>query len=297
MLAEEIKGLLQSVQRTQDSWDDKGRQLATVFELLGYELRLLEQFYDCFVRAATYSIDKFLENRPDLLNLGKLLIAYVLKQKENWLKLFIGLRKDNWYAELFNRLDLTVDNAAKSGISFITFNYDRSLTVFLHSALKNRTTKSTEAVLDALNAIPVVHVYGTLGNLPWSQQGGIPYDHFVAAEQLKRMGSQIDIMSAEAHAERWAEAHGLLAEATHIYFLGFGYDRVNLERLAIQEFTTNRDVRGTAFGIAGSRLLELQKFFGYGRRTSSGGLTQAAIRLTSAKTGIMEFLDEAVLFD
>jgi len=152
-LSQDIKISLQNMHSDKQSWQSEQKKLFAVFNELGYGLEQLQQFYRCFLGAAAYSVDKFLERRPDHKELGKLLIAYVLKSKEDSHKLLIKLQEDNWYAELFNRLDVTVDNIAHCRISFLTFNYDRSLEVFLHSILESRTTKSSEAVIAALASL------------------------------------------------------------------------------------------------------------------------------------------------
>ena len=46
---------------------------------LEYTIENLKKFYDALSKSVTISIDKFLENRPDLLELGRMLIVYELK--------------------------------------------------------------------------------------------------------------------------------------------------------------------------------------------------------------------------
>lgn len=295
-LGQEIKAYLGNMHIDRQSWDNEQKNLFDVFNELGYELEQLEEFYKCFLGAATYSVDKFLEKRPDHEELGKLLIAYVLKRKEDSYKLFINLRESNWYAELFNRLDVTVDNIQNYRVSFVTFNYDRSLEVFLHSILESRTMEGSEAVVESLESIPIVHVYGSLGNLPWTKGNGVAYDHSVLPKQLKCLAEGIDIMSSERDSSQWKIAHELLFNATYIYFMGFGYDETNLRRLKIRDFMKEKTIKGTAVGIEPSRRSEIINFFNLGEVTSYGVVVGSYIKLADEKTGLQEFLNSVVVF-
>lgn len=294
-LSQEIKISLQNMHNDKQSCQQEQKTLFDVFSELGYGLEQLQQFYRCFLGAAAYSVDKFLERRPDHKELGKLLIAYVLKRKEHSHKLLIKLQEDNWYAELFNRLDVTVDNIAHCRISFLTFNYDRSLEVFLHSILESRTTKSSEDVITAMSSIPIVHVYGSLGNLPWTKSNGIGYDYNVLPDQLKSMAEGIHIMSSERETVQWKRAHELLFNATYIYFIGFGYDETNLRRLKIRDCMKDKTIKGTAVGIKHSRRSEIINFFDLGETDPYGGVMGPYIQLADEKTNIMQFLDSTVV--
>jgi len=144
-------------------------ELKVLFEL-GYTIKDLKEFYDALFKASTTSIDKFLENRPDLLEIGKIMTVYELKRRESFQNLFTGLRQNNWYSELFNQIDLSIKNIDKCNFEFVTYNYDRSLEVFLYSMLKERTTESRDVVLSSFKQIPIVHVYGCMGYFPWEKK-------------------------------------------------------------------------------------------------------------------------------
>ena len=292
-LSQEIKVSLQNI-NTRLPEIQEG--LLPMFNKLGYDIKELTEFYKCFLGAATDSVDKFLENRPDFEMLGKLLIAYFLKRKENSHQLFIGLQESNWYALLFNKLDITVDNIKNYNISFITFNYDRSLEFFLNSFLKNRTTKNSEFVFEVMECFPIVHVYGSLGNLPWKDANGIEYDYHVDHSQLKRMAGGIDIMSSERDSSQLKRAYELLFNASYIYFIGFGYDETNLRRLKIQDCMKDKTIKGTSVGIQESRRSEIFNFFDLGLRDIYKGTSGPCIRLADEKTDIIEFLNSYVFF-
>ncbi len=83
-----------------------------------------------------YSIDAFLEFRNDYAEIGRRAIADALIRYERDDLLWPDDRHgtiDNWYAYLFNKLVKGIRFEAFNSlpISFVTFNYDRSLSYFL----------------------------------------------------------------------------------------------------------------------------------------------------------------------
>jgi hypothetical protein len=274
------------------------------FKQLVNSLSELDEFYNALLKASTYSIDKFLENRPDYLELGKLLITYILKKKENEHRLFIGLKESNWLAELFNRIDANEDNIPKNRISFITFNYDRSLEFFIYNLLKSRSTKGGGGILKLLSNIPIVHVYGSLGCFPWEDSSGIPYSWEFKPKDIRRMANNIQIMSDEVETEELKTAHILLNSARNIHFIGFGYDYSNMQRLKIVDFASKKNINGTALKIPETRRKEIETFFNcdvsidpVNNKKSYSVFPDRKIFLAGDNEDIMHFLDNYVSFE
>ena len=74
-------------------------------------------------------MDAFLEHRPELRRIGKAAIAYVLIGGENPDLLFRDM--GNWLGYLYNYIPNPLRRLASGTVSFLTFNYDRSLEHFL----------------------------------------------------------------------------------------------------------------------------------------------------------------------
>ena len=81
------------------------------------------------------SVDFFLEKQPDFINLGKVSIATIIMSLEDPKKLYnFKLREKGIYHYLYNQMVSGCKEISEFGnnkISFITFNYDRSLESFL----------------------------------------------------------------------------------------------------------------------------------------------------------------------
>lgn len=80
-----------------------------------YELRM----------SAQSSVDAFLEYRPEFQELGKAAMAVILVSKELSGNLWGG--DANWMRYLFQHLNVPFEDFDAIPVSFITFNYDRSL--------------------------------------------------------------------------------------------------------------------------------------------------------------------------
>src|SRR3990172_1198198 len=164
------------------------------------------EFQTILKESGADSIDAFLERRTDLLPLGKLAIAHALIGYEQHERLWEDTRItktgpvpiDNWYKYLLNKLlvDVPFDKLAEMPISFVTFNYDRSLEHFLFTALMRRYGKPEQDVAAVLQRIPIVHVYGDLGPLPWQTRQGVKIRPYAAAAEalVKEAASQIQIL-------------------------------------------------------------------------------------------------------
>ena len=135
-------------------------------DAVGYSEGQISGFRDAFYYSGRNSLDAFLEHRTDLIEIGKAVIACLLINKENVERLF---RFDgrHWLRYLYNNLNATFEEFGGNKLSIVTFNYDRAVEHFLFTSLKNSYNKSDEECAKALSAIPIIHLHGSLGLLPW----------------------------------------------------------------------------------------------------------------------------------
>jgi len=199
-------------------------------------------------------VDRFLEDRKEFESIGKMALSAVLHRYEFKEPLFINSEED-WYGYLLNGLLLKgspPDRLPDNNISFITFNYDRSLEQFLYTTMKNRSKMADDIVADILKKLKIIHVYGQLGDIVYSGEG--PYFSY----DLQQSMSKIRIMTEERAGEspELQEAKALIEQAQLVYFLGFGYDEVNLNRLGFDgKNKIKADIYGTAFNVRDRELM------------------------------------------
>jgi hypothetical protein len=151
---------------------------------------------------------------------------------------------DDWYAYLFNTLTEHITDLKDVGtlpISFITFNYDRSLEYFLERYLSsNFPDNPPSEIWDTVGKIEIRHVYGRLDKFQWEvapQQKGRDYTDTITQQTVKTAAAGIRVMhqgadSPDTKAEL-VRAGELMAEADAIFFLGFGYHPQNMARLHV----------------------------------------------------------------
>lgn len=214
---------------------------AKVLVNMGFQHAEYEAFCSELERALRQSVDAFLETRPDLLEVGKAAIAYHVARCENFAKLYEASHDEHWYAYLFN-LMATRDfgDFAKNKISFVTFNYDRSLEVALLNALAANYQKSPDEAAEMLAGIPIIHLYGKLGELSEFDPEGRPYAPTDDPELLRKAMDSIRIISEGNNASEgefddpaFCEARDLIKASEFTIFLGFAYHRTNVKRLTI----------------------------------------------------------------
>lgn len=223
---------------------------------LGIEEKEIVNFRSALNYADPPSVDTFLEHRSEFLEVGKLSIALSLIPYEDESRLFnIGKYKDmptSWYRYLMDKLDAKDCGEFKyNQLAVITFNYDRSWEHYLFTALKHRYGITDNKCADSLSSMPIIHVHGSLGSLPW-QAGNYsrPYEKTNDLSEIKKASKQIIVMSEkEENAPVFHRVFKLMEAASKIYFLGFGYHNTNLRRLGMSRLVNKANRFGTSVGL------------------------------------------------
>lgn len=218
----------------------------------------------------TNSIDDFLlanANRPVVLQVGRLAIAAAMLAAENQSGNHIALDGgsvdarakalgllDTWIGTLFRYLrGLRQASEAKGvfeNISFIVFNYDRCLEQFLYWSFRDAFYLGHEEVLEILKDIKIVHVYGSLGDLPvFNSENGVSY-----AEQ------RVDLVPIAARLRTYSEGAAtedieheiaeIMDAAEQVVFLGYAFHQQGLDLLYPNGPRAGQLVAGTRRGLS-----------------------------------------------
>jgi hypothetical protein len=123
-------------------------------------------------------------------------------------------------------------------LSIVTFNYDRSIDFRLHKYVECQFGIPTDEAWKVLtDAIPIVHVHGTLGEYPkW------PYGD---KSSVWERGQDIQIVSEVAeNTPEFQKASELLNDADRVVVIGFGFAEDNVRRLQYfrEQDNESRDV-------------------------------------------------------
>jgi hypothetical protein len=243
-----------------------------------------DDFRKKFEKSSTKSIDLFMARNPKLAQFGKCIIAYeiftaehrsLFREKAEWVKNRLGISgygntqeqylksKDFqggiWYEYLFDRLTAGLANKddlpdfSNGNLTFITFNYDRSLEYFLHESLRNSFSEVPESkIVKCLQQLKIIHIYGQIAPLKWQNEtNGVDYKPQITATLLKNASLNLRTIYEEQENPELTEAKRLISQAEQIFFLGFGYAPENLDVLGLPGIIPlgNCPVFGTAYGL------------------------------------------------
>ena len=216
-----------------------------LMQVHGFSEFTLDNFFTAFHLSSTKYIEDFLAERKEFEDVGKLVIAQVIKEYQNIEDLLKGY---SWYSYLFNIMNDSFDNFGKNNLSIITFNFDLSLETFLFNALRNSYNKTELEVLNQIKLIPIVHFYGHVGKS--KKVNEIIYKSDVPRNLSKEDCDFIRIFDGKNNVadSNTQKVKTLLDDAEVIVFLGFGYDAINMQKLDINKLE-NKKIVGSSFGI------------------------------------------------
>jgi len=239
---------------------------------LNYDVIILDRFVDILKRSGRSSVDAFLESRQDYVEIGKLMMANVLLECEKTDALFENSSNrrqgSNWYDLLFSVIaDGIPFEQVGENLNVITFNYDRSLEHYLFTALQNSYHTADEECAARIAEIPIIHVHGSLGRLPWQDSDGpnnvVRYDSGRTHADVTSAAQSVEIIpEATPDTAEFQRARKLMEQAKRILFLGFGFHPANLKRLMPKSERITDDLWGTSDGLSVHRRKDAARWRG-----------------------------------
>jgi len=219
----------------------------------------LKKFRKDLFYSQKLSVDAFIENRMEYLDVGKILIAINLIPFENENNLFqISNTHENSYRYIFNKITAIPDQLQERKLAIITFNYDRSLEHFFYKSFKYSYDLTKNQCSRLLINLPIIHVYGQLGVLPWQEGESRPYSPSIKYDNIRIAKDGITIFTEANHDEsHFANAIELLKNSDQVYFLGFGYNLMNLRRIGCRLMRHQLQMSGTGFGLGESEIKDI----------------------------------------
>lgn len=247
-----------------------------------------QKFIKKFDLSADLSIDLFLSKFPEFEFEGKMAIMYSILQaetasvfledlqirmKEKQKRRSVQIDVDDWMWYLYDKLTRKF-NSVKSfseinfdNISFVTFNYDRSLEHFFYTALENgfnyeRIGGSPKELFDKIS---IEHVYGKVIDLPGEQAKDgtfLRYKGFNPdSTPISEWVNNIKIIYDDRK-NNTENIYPKIRNADIIYFLGFGYDITNLKLLGFPEIISpNQFIFGTGYNLYKEEIDHIINYF------------------------------------
>jgi hypothetical protein len=162
----------------------------------------------------------------------------------------------------------SLEEFAENRVSFVTFNYDRVVEHFFHTSLVNTFGKGIEETGKIVEQIPVIHLHGRLGFLPWQNtQGVVTYGAPTIDKQvMDTLLKEIKVVHediTDGRDKEFTRAKELLAEAERVYLLGFGFGARNMERLGLKQLPQQQGIpKATAAGLTQHELNQVVALLG-----------------------------------
>lgn len=229
-----------------------------------------ERVINTFNKSSTKSIDLFLSRNKQFYNIGKIIIAYLIASYESKSKFReeIEAPQFDWYMHIYDLLTKHISDPEKlisffenNNVSFVTFNYDRSLEQFLYESFFNSFSTKRNEIAKLFSNIKILHVYGKIAKLPWENEyPRLEYGSPNYFGNLDELAKSINIVFEE-RTDDLSEAKQLISDAQRIFFLGFGYADENLDALDFNSLIHQGSrIYGTGLGLTDSerRKVELK---------------------------------------
>jgi len=236
------------------------------------ERKIVNRFVEKFRKSSTESIDLFLSRNPEFSEAGKRAIIFRILAAEH----ASGFREktkhgnQDWYKWLFKQMTDKIvrkedySRFCENDVSFITFNYDRSLEHFLYDSLINSFVGIPEdKIIEQLNQIKICHVFGQVGLLEWQgKDGQIKYRVDINTINIDDLCNNIKIVHEKGENPKLEEAQELISKASRVFFLGFGYAEENLDALGFPDvFADVQQVLGTALYFTKREITRVTSLF------------------------------------
>ncbi len=202
----------------------------------------------------------FLSDKPDILELGKLAISYVIMDAERSSYLYKAINgdssaiescKSSWESRF---LQIAVKESRRQDISklfanvtIIDFNYDRVLPHYLYWALQRDLEIPKDLAAECVKTLTILHPYGCLGKLEWEEmERAVPF----GANQgnLLPIASRIFTYTEGQNLER-SRIQYVIGKAEAIIVIGFGFHGQNIKIVSV--YSPFKDIKTfmTVYGL------------------------------------------------
>ncbi len=235
--------------------NDFSNSTGPTYDLLRSEFsaEVLKGFAASFKASKLDSIDAFLRMNTDYELIGKKAIAANILQAQSTSNLDPAGK--DWFGYIYNRLIGTDESRLSDPrISFITYNYDHSIEVQLINAFKHSFNLNDTEAKKSFVKIKIHHVYGDIGDFssPLNHVHKInEHFHFennTRARAIEEAAKSIKVMYGQR--DEVPEDVREMFFGKEIYFLGFGFDKLNIQRLGIDWKRFERViVKASGFGL------------------------------------------------
>jgi hypothetical protein len=233
------KGLLKAIH--EQLVRDRPGQAKGLLTELGHDQDECARLSEAVFHSGATSIDRFLETNPGLSTIAKRAVAALLCPREHDNRVIPPPARDNpppnpdLYSSLVEMMVTREPiDFLKNNVSFVTFNFDRSLERALFLRLSARySALSPKDVAGLVRHLPIMHVHGMLGAPTWLDGVGRDYAERITAAEVSRVAEDLAVYADRLPPVLEKNLKETLEAAEHVVFLGFGFLRDNVLKLGL----------------------------------------------------------------
>lgn len=206
-------------------------------------------FYHKLRESRPRSIDTFIELNNHFRAIAQFSIARVLLDRENC-ELLIDKTDTYLQAIWYELIDgvKSIDDFLKNRISFVTFNYDRSLEFFFRTRINAYFHYSPpEKVVEALRSIRILHIFGFLDPIFDVRPYGKKESFIATCRDYFKISKDITLLHEAS--ENFNDANELFQVASQIIIMGFGYEQTTFEKLRLNNLPTDKKIVSSDYGL------------------------------------------------
>ncbi len=235
--------------------------------LVGIEPKLALRFRESLCDLRPLSADAFLEDRRNLeyADACKAASALALMNHE------IAASLEAWdglYITMYHRMETQPERfvASASNLTFVTFNYDRSLEYFFWARCLAMAHRNQQQAMDLYKQVRIIHVYGLLGIPDFLCDDPADRRCYAYSEDISNLKACMRNMHIITEQPQNTALNFIsqnpLRSAEIVCFLGFGYAPSNVLKLQIpHEWYREKKTYGTAFGLSANQKAEVSQLF------------------------------------
>jgi hypothetical protein len=172
----------------------------------------------------------------------------------------LGLLRSSWLGQVVRSINPGVRRRdladVLSNAVFITFNYDRCIEAYIFQYAVNTLNMDPTAAKEFVGSIPIVHVYGSLGNL-----NGLSGFGKVDPYWLAQAAAGIRTYTQALEEKHQKTIHEAVNGAEKLLLLGIGYHPQNLQILFGDRWTGGAKIWGTTEGLRPRIQERVQAYF------------------------------------
>ncbi len=245
---------------------------ANIGSAVNRDMKKFDNFIKIFEEAPRTSIDRFLSINPSYQDIGKTAIATAILQYEKnsvFNEKVSNHYENDWYSLLFQKMtdgfssQDHLQHFPNNKVSFITFNYDRSLEHFFYKSLISlfHSLKSEiDSNIKKYIPFPFIHVYGTIDEPEWDANSKTAqYKIDITYEWVQTLKNNIKVIGERSSYDK-SKIVDLFLNANRIIFLGFGYADENLDVLSYPTYAQQiMRICGTTYGMNSDEIERIKK--------------------------------------